>query len=66
LFIVDAHEGHDMMSVNIPNAFIQTKVENPKQRALIKIKSILLDVLLEIAPEVYIDYVYTNKKGNRV
>jgi Reverse transcriptase (RNA-dependent DNA polymerase) len=64
--IVDAHEERDVMTIDIPNAFIQTKVENPTDRALIKIKGLLVDVLLEIAPEVYGKYVHTDKKGNKV
>lgn len=64
--IIDANEGRDVMTIDIPNAFIQTKVQNPKHRALIKIKGILVDVLLEIAPDVYMDYVHTDKRGNKI
>ncbi|WP_447515084.1 hypothetical protein, partial [Clostridioides difficile] len=38
--IVDAYEARDVMTIDIPNAFIQTKVDDPKDRALIKIKGI--------------------------
>ena len=64
--IVEAHEARDNMTIDIPNAFIQTKVKDPKHRALIKIKGILVDILVEIAPEVYKEFVHTDKKGNKV
>jgi hypothetical protein len=49
--------------IDIPNAFIQTKIEDEKDMAIIKLRGLLVDVLLKIAPEVYSDYVKTDKKG---
>jgi hypothetical protein len=51
------------MTIDIPNAFIQTRVEDPQHRVLVKIKGYLAELLLEIAPEVYGDYAYVDKKG---
>ncbi len=62
--IIDAEEERDVAVIDIPNAVIQTKVEDEKDMAIIKIRGILVDMLLEIAPEVYKDYVTTDKKGN--
>ena len=64
--IIDAEERRDVATIDIPNAFIQTRVENPEQRALIKIKGILVDVLVDIAPDAYKDYVYVDPRGNKV
>jgi hypothetical protein len=50
--------------VGIPNAFVQTRVENEKYMAFIKIRGILVDFLVEIAPEAYKSYVSKNKNGN--
>jgi hypothetical protein len=61
--IVEAHEGRDVMTIDIPNAFIQTRVEDPQHRVLVKIKGYLAELLLEFAPEVYGDYAYVDKKG---
>jgi hypothetical protein len=47
--VIEACEGRDVMFIDIPNAFIQTKVKNPINRAFIKIKGILVNVLVEIA-----------------
>jgi hypothetical protein len=61
--IIDAEEGRDVAVIDIPNAFIQTRVENEKDMATIKIRGVLVDILLEIAPEVYRSYATIGKKG---
>jgi hypothetical protein len=61
--IVDAEEGRDVAVVDIPNAFIQTRIEDEKDMAIIRIHGVLVDMLLEIAPEVYSDFVTTDSKG---
>jgi hypothetical protein len=63
--IVDAEVYRDVAVVDIPNAFVQTRVENEKYMAFIKIRVILVDVLVEIAPEAYKLYVSKDKKGNK-
>jgi hypothetical protein len=55
--IIDAEEERDVAVVDIPNAFVQTRVENEKDMAFIKIQGILVDILVEIAPDVYKSYV---------
>jgi hypothetical protein len=49
--------------VDIPNAFMQTCVENEKDMVFINIRGILVDILVEIAPDVYKLYVSKEKKG---
>jgi hypothetical protein len=61
--VVDAHKERDVMTSDIPNAFIQTRVEDPKQRVIVKIKGYLAELLLEIAPETYQDYIHVDRKG---
>jgi hypothetical protein len=61
--IIAAEEGRDVIVVDIPNAFIQTRVENEKDMAFIKIRGVLVDILVEIAPAVYMPFVSRNKKG---
>jgi hypothetical protein len=63
--IIDADEERDVAVVDIPNAFVQTRVENEKDMALIKIRGILVDILVEIAPDVYKSYVSKDKKGSK-
>jgi hypothetical protein len=61
--IIDAEEGRDFTVVDIPNAFVQTRVENEKDMAFIKIRGVLVDIMVEIAPDVYKSYVSRDKKG---
>jgi hypothetical protein len=61
--IVDAEEGRDVAVIDIPNAFVQTRVEDEKDMAFIKIRGVLVDILVEIAPDVYRSYVTKDKKG---
>jgi hypothetical protein len=61
--IIDAEKGRDVAVVDIPNAFVQTSVENEKDMAFINIRGVLVDILVEIAPDVYKSYVSRDKKG---
>lgn len=59
---IDAKEGRDVMSADVPNAFIQTempkeKVENRGDRIIMKITGVLVDFLLDIDPKTYGGYV---------
>jgi hypothetical protein len=53
--ITDAKEERDVTVIDIPNAFIQTQVEDKEDMAIIKIHGvlvdILVDILVQIAPE---------------
>jgi hypothetical protein len=62
-FIIDAEEGIDVAVVDIPNAFVQTRVENETDMAFINIRGVLVDILVEIAPCIYKSYVSRYKKG---
>ena len=60
LAIIDAKEGRDVMSADVPNAFIQTSmppVEEGQDRVTMKITGVLVDLLVQIAPETYGPYV---------
>jgi hypothetical protein len=61
--IIDAKEGRDVAVIDIPNAFVQTRVEDEKDMAFIKIRGVLVDILVDIAPDVYKSYVSKDKKG---
>ena len=51
--------------VDIPNAFIQTVVQDDKTKVVIRIHGTVVDMLLKIALEVYSPYVTYDKKGNK-
>ena len=62
-FLIDAQEHQDVSTIDIPNAFIQTRVKNIEDMATIIVRGALVDVLVEIAPDIYGPYVSTDKKG---
>ena len=61
--VIDAQEHRDVATIDIPNAFIQTRVEKIEDMATIIVRGTLVDVLVEIAPDIYGPYVSTDKKG---
>jgi hypothetical protein len=51
--IIDAVEERDIPVIDIPDAFIQTRVEDEKDMAIIKLHRVPVDILVELAPDVY-------------
>jgi hypothetical protein len=49
--IVDAREGRDIAVVDIPNAFIQTCVDDAKDCFIIRITGVIVDWLVKVAPK---------------
>jgi hypothetical protein len=46
--IIDAEEGRDVTVIDIPNAFIQTRVKDEAgDMAMIKIRRVLVDILVQ-------------------
>ena len=52
---IDAYEGRNLMSMDIPNAFIQVSIPEREKgdRIIMKIRGRLVDWLVEIAPETH-------------
>jgi hypothetical protein len=63
--VIDATKKRDVTVVDIPNAFIQTVVEDERDRAFIPIHGPLVDILGSIAPDVYGPHVTVGKKGEK-
>ena len=53
-----------MAIVDIPNAFIQTRVEREQDKVIIRVRGYLVDVLCKIWSG-YEEYVTTNSKGEK-
>ena len=56
MLTIDAHENRDMMSADVPNAFIQTEMQEIKQgeeRVMMKIRGVLVDMLIQLDPQLY-------------
>ena len=58
---IDAHEGREVGIVDTPNAFVQT--ENEGDVVHMKIRGEMVEMLVEMAPEIYKDFVVY--EGNR-
>ncbi len=56
---IDAKENRDIMTCDIPNAFVQTEIKKQEigERIIMKILGILLEILVEMDPEKYSEYV---------
>ena len=67
--VIDAHEGRDVMTCDIPNAFIQAlmpEVKDGDERVMMKITGVLVDMLVELNPELYGPYVvYEKNRRNK-
>ena len=52
--VIDAYEGRDAMSADVPNAFVQTELrqEEFEERAAMKIAGVLVDILVNNDPDV--------------
>jgi hypothetical protein len=54
-----------MRSLTHPKAFIQTFVEDKSKHVIIRIRGMLVDILVKLAPDVYGPHVTVDKKGNK-
>jgi len=56
---IEAKEDRDVMTCDIPNAFVQTEIKNQEigERIIMKIRGTLLEILIEIYPEKYSEYI---------
>ena len=63
--VIEAQEGQDVATCNIPNTFVQTHVEEKDKdgnQTIMKIRGVCVDILCEIDP-IYWDYIIT--EGNQ-
>jgi hypothetical protein len=63
--VIDAPEERDMMTCDIPNAFIQALMPKEKdrdERVMMKITGVLVGMLVELNPELYGPYVVYEKR----
>ena len=61
----EAKEGREVVTIDIPNAFIQTRIENPEDRIIMILRGKLAEVMETIAPQIYKEYV-TIENGKKV
>ena len=63
---IDAQEGRDVAVIDIPNAFVQTRITNEKDKAIMRLRGKLAELLVKVAPKIYTKYVTVNKNGQTV
>ena len=66
--IIEAHEGRDVMTVDIPNAFIQTEMlerEEGQERVIMKITGVLPEMMVQLDPDKY-GHCMVFEKGKKV
>lgn len=60
---IEAKENRDIMTVDIPNAFIQTDIKSDDgERVIMKIKGALVDMLVQLDPTTYKNFVVYDGK----
>jgi hypothetical protein len=63
--VIDAKQGRDVMTANIPNAIVQMDItnKNNNEKTIMKIRGTLVDMLVDIDPMIYQDYVLYEGKN---
>ena len=51
--VLDAKQHRDVMTNDVPNAFVQTPIPQDGEKFIMKIRGKLVDMLVEISPETY-------------
>ena len=55
--VIDAKQSRDVISLDIPNTFVQTPMPKSQQRVIMKINGLLVNYLEELCPETYSKYI---------
>ena len=61
--VIEAKQQRDVMTLDIPNAFVQTPIPQGDERVIMKIRGVLVDILCQLAPEVYQPYVVEERNN---
>ena len=54
--IIDAKNNRDVMTLDIPNLFVQTEITLDQDKIIMKKRGRLVDIILEICPGMYDKY----------
>ena len=64
--MIDAQEGCNVATVDIPNAFVQTKLEKAEDMVIMRLHGKLAELMVQVAPEICAKHVTFNEKGEMV
>ena len=62
--MIDAIEGHDVATMDIPGAFLQTKYTTGDTH--VRIDGTMAERLAQVDPKLYRKYIITTRKGKKV
>ena len=60
--VIEAKEQRNVITLDVPNAFIQTYLENEEERIILVLRGKAAEILIGLAPEVYKEYAHTEKE----
>ena len=60
---IDVYKGRDVMTIDCPRAFLRAMASDP---VLVKLRGPLVEALLLIDRAMYLDYITTDKKGEKI
>jgi hypothetical protein len=64
--VIDAKENRDVAVIDIPNVFVQTRLEDDLDKAIMCLHGKLAELMAKVALESYTKYVIINSKGETV
>ena len=64
--ILDALEERDVAIIDIPNAFVQTRITDDADKAIIRMRGKLAELLVSVSPSMYSKYITVNSKGQKI
>eukprot|EP00978_Attheya_sp_CCMP212_P046874 scaffold416585_cov22-Attheya_sp.AAC.2 len=50
------------MTADVPNTFVQTEIDQSGEKVIMKIRGVWVDMLVEMCPEMYEEYVVVHGK----
>ena len=62
--VIGKKQNRDVITLDIPNAFVQTPMQKSQQRVIMRINRLLVDYLEEICPEIYSKYITHQNNTN--
>ena len=64
--VIDAKEERDVATIDVPNAFVQTRLKDDKDKAIMRLRGRLAELMVEVAPDVYGQYAFKDSKGTTI
>ena len=63
---IDAKEVQDVAIIDIPNAFVKTRIEDDNDIVIMRLRGKLAELMTTTAPEIYRKHVTINRNGEQV